>query len=113
VQWRTGVRSAFSAGADLFNKGSLATAHTELQGRGRLASTQAGLHGGYALLLGQGEIFLQMGAYVITPVEDDAPVFHRLGGRLRIGRHLMANIALKSHYAVADHWEFGFGYRWN
>lgn len=111
-QWAISPRSALAAGVDVFNKGAWAIAHEELKDRPRSAATQLGIHGGYALLLGRGELFVQMGAYVYTPVQDARPVFHRLGGRLRFGRHWLAGIALKSHFAVADHWEFGLGYRW-
>jgi len=113
VQWRLTRKSAVAVGVDVFNKGALRTDHPELADDGRAALTQAGLHAGYALLFGRGELFLQMGAYVYTPVPDQAAVFHRLGCRYRIGRHLLAHMALKSHYAVADHWEFGLGYRWS
>ncbi len=113
VQWRLTRKSALAAGIDVFNKGALCTDHPELDGKGRPAFTQAGVHGGYALLFGRGELFLQMGAYVYTPVPDEAAVFHRLGCRYRIARRLLAHLALKSHFAVADHWEFGFGYRWS
>ncbi len=113
VQWRLTRKSAVAVGVDVFNKGALRTDHPELASEGRLALTQAGLHAGYALLLGRGEVFVQMGAYVHTPVADQAAVFHRLGCRYRAGRHLLLHMALKSHYAVADHWEFGVGYRWS
>lgn len=112
-QWTVTPRSAFAAGMDLFNKGTLRELAPELAERPRTACTQLGVHGGYALLLGRGEVFLQMGAYVFSPAPDEAPVFHRLGGRLRMHKHWMGSIALKSHYAVADHWEFGIGYRWD
>lgn len=111
-QWRISPRSALSAGADLFNKGTLAVEHPELKARPRTACTQAGVHVGHALLLGRGELFIQMGAYVYTPVPLEKPLFHRLGGRMRFGHHWVGSIALKSHFAVADHWEFGLGYRW-
>lgn len=113
VQWRITRKSAVAAGVDVFNKGALRTDHPELEAKGRAALTQAGVHAGYALLFGRGELFMQMGAYVYTPVPEQAAVFHRLGCRYRIARHLLAHMALKSHYAVADHWEFGFGYRWS
>src|SRR5690606_33873113 len=99
-------------GLDLFNKGSLASVDPELADGDRWALTQLGVHGGYALVLGRGELFLQMGVYVHSPVPDEEPVFHRIGGRYHSGRRLVWHMALKSHYAVADHWEFGAGYRW-
>lgn len=112
-QWQLTSKSNVMVGMDVFNKGTLATVYPEMKERDRIAYTQFGLHGGYALGFGNGDLFLHVGAYVYTPVEDEAPVFHRLGCRYRTGRHLIWSIALKSHYAVADHWEFGLGYRWN
>ncbi|MEO8588774.1 MAG: acyloxyacyl hydrolase [Flavobacteriales bacterium] len=113
VQWRVGKKGTLGCGADVFNKGALATVHEELEGSDRAELTQVGVHGAGSLLFGRAELFMNVGAYVYTPVPDEAPLFQRLGFRYRSGRHLVWNISLKSHYAVADHWEFGVGYRWN
>lgn len=112
VQWAVTPKSSIAAGLDIFNKGSLVTNHPELKDQSRLQHTQAGLHGGWALGFGRGEIMVQMGAYVHSPFEDESPLFHRLGMRYRSGDHVVWHIALKSHWAVADHWEWGVGYRW-
>jgi hypothetical protein len=112
-QWKVSSRSGFSAGADVFNKGTLAVVYPELAGRGRAGLTQLGLHGGYSLYFGRGELFLQLGGYVHTPAADRQALYQRIGMRFSTGRHLLWNISLKSHSAVADHWEFGVGYRWN
>lgn len=111
-QWRMSGRSALAAGIDIFNKGSLATVHAQLRDRPRSASTQLGAHGGYALLLGGSQLYIQMGTYIYSPVTEEKRIFHRVGGRTRIGRHWTAGVALKSHFAVADHWEFGIGRTW-
>lgn len=113
VQWRVSTKSHVSAGADLFNKGSLVDQHPELMGNDRLSLTQAGVHAGYALGFGRGELFFHMGAYMYSPKPDDAPMYHRTGMRFRTGKHLIWNFSLKSHYASADHFEIGLGYRWN
>jgi hypothetical protein len=112
VQWRVSPKSSVAVGVDLFNKGSLVALRPELAGRSRPELTQLGLHGGYALGFGRAELMLQMGTYVHTPAPDESAVFHRLGMRYRVARHWIAHLALKSHFGVADHWEFGFGYRW-
>lgn len=112
ASWRAGRKGAWSAGMDLFNKGDLPTVHAELEGRPRIAYTQLGVHGGGALLFGRGELLLHFGAYLISPITDDAPVYQRLGARYRLGRRLLASVCLKTHFAAADHWEFGIGYRW-
>lgn len=112
VQWRLTKKSGVCAGVDLFNKGALGTLYPELKEESRMAYTQAGVHGGYALLFGRGELMLQMAYYVYTPKPEAEKFFHRLGCRYTVGKHLVAHVGLKSHYAVADHWEFGFGYTW-
>lgn len=113
ASWRVGRKGAWCVGADVFSKGDLDTVHEELAGASRARYTQAGVHGGGALLMGRGELLFHFGAYALTPVADDAPVYQRIGGRYRIGRRLLASICLKTHFATADHWEFGLGYRWN
>ena len=112
MEWRVSRKSAVAAGADIFNKGTLVTIDGSMAGKPRVEYTQFGVHGGYALLFGASQLFFQMGAYVYTPVPDEAPVYHRIGVRHRAGKHLLLNMSLKSHYAVADHWEFGLGYAW-
>ena len=113
VQWRLTRKSSVATGIDLFNKGTLATLHPELEVQSRLYYTQLGVHGGYALGLGRGEMMFQIGMYAYSPMPDESLFFHRVGLRYRFGKHLVAHVALKTHYAVADHWEFGLGYRWN
>ncbi|HRH38258.1 MAG TPA: hypothetical protein PK760_07930, partial [Flavobacteriales bacterium] len=113
ASWRKGHKGALSAGIDVFNKGDLVTVNPSLADASRASLTQMGVHGGGALLMGRAELLLQIGAYIITPVPDDAWSYQRIGGRYRIGDHLVAGIALKTHFASADHWEFGIGYRWN
>jgi hypothetical protein len=111
--WSISRRSVLSVGVDVLNKGTLAIMQPHLAERGRTALTQLGFHGGYALRFGRGELFMQLGAYVYTPAPDRQPMYQRIGMRYRSGRRLLWNISLKSHSAVADHWEFGVGYRWN
>lgn len=113
VQWRLSRKSSVAAGLDVFNKGSLVSLRPELADRSRAGLTQLGMHGGYALAFGRGEFMVQMGAYLYTPAPDEAGVYHRMGMRYRVGRRMIAHLALKSHFGVADHWEFGFGYRWH
>ncbi|MBP6643293.1 MAG: acyloxyacyl hydrolase [Flavobacteriales bacterium] len=113
VQWRVTRKSSFGCGFDVFNKGTLGTLYPELLEKPRTAYTQVAVHGGYALGFGRGELLFQMGAYAYSPKPETSIVFHRFGMRYRIGKHLLAHVSLKSHYATADHWEFGIGYRWN
>ncbi len=113
VQWRVSRKSALAAGADIFNKGTLMSNDESEEKRTRIEYTQFGLHGEYALVLGQNEIYFQMGAYIYSPIPDESKVFHRVGYRYKAGKHILLNFSLKSHYAVADHFEIGMGYKWN
>ncbi|MBK9149285.1 MAG: acyloxyacyl hydrolase [Flavobacteriales bacterium] len=113
ASWRVGGKGALGGGIDLFNKGDLATVLPGLEGKSRAALTQAGAHAGGSLLLGRGELLFQFGGYLYSPAPDDAPVYQRTGMRYRLGKRLLASVCLKTHFATADHWEFGIGYRWN
>ena len=111
--WLKNRKGTWSVGADIFSKGDLATEHEDLAAKSRAALTQFGAHAGGALRMGQGELLFHFGAYLYSPVADDSFLFQRIGGRYRLGRHLIASACLKTHFATADHWEFGIGYRWN
>jgi hypothetical protein len=112
VEWQVSRKSGVAAGIDVFNKGTLVNIDADMVDEPRIMYTQFGAHGGYALLLGASSLYVQVGAYLYTPVEDEGPVYHRIGLRHRAGKHLLLNMSLKSHYAVADHWEIGAGYTW-
>ena len=113
ASWRVGGKGALGGGIDLFNKGDLATVLPGLEGKSRAELTQAGAHASGSLLLGRGELLFQFGGYLYSPAPDDAPVYQRTGMRYRLGKRLLASVCLKTHFATADHWEFGIGYRWN
>lgn len=108
---RITAKSAVSGGLDLFNKGTVPVMDEQLADRPRLAYTQAGIHAGYAMLFGAMTLYMDVGTYLHTPVEERAPVFTRVGMRHRVGERLFANFTLKSHFFVADHFEVGLGYR--
>lgn len=108
---RATPKSAFGIGADLFNKGTVAVMDTALAGRGRASLSQFGVHAGYALLMGDMALYYELGTYLITPVEERAAVYTRVGLRQHLTPRLFANFTLKSHLFVADHFEVGIGYR--
>lgn len=111
VYQRVSPKSAFGFGLDLFNKGSVTVVDTSLAGLGRARLTQVGLHGGYALLFGDMTLYYEMGAYLVTPIQERAAVFTRVGLRQYVSPRLFINFTLKSHLFVADHFEIGLGYR--
>lgn len=103
---------AWGGGADVFNKGSLRDRDPELANVPLTDLTQAGLHIGVAYCIGGLALVLEPGCYVITPVEERSRLYQRIGMRQRIGKHVFANLTLKTHFGAADHFELGLGYRW-
>ena len=108
---RVTAKSAVGGGVDLFNKGTVPVMDEQLADRPRIAYTQLGVHAGHAMLFGAMTLYIDVGTYLHTPVEERAPVFTRVGMRHRVGERLFANFTLKSHFFVADHFELGIGYR--
>ncbi len=108
---RISAKSAIGLGVDLFNKGTVSLMDTALAGRGRAAFSQLGIHVGYSLLFGDMALYYELGAYLATPVQERAPMYTRVGLRQHFTPRLFANLSLKSHFFVADHFEIGLGYR--
>jgi hypothetical protein len=108
---RVSAKSAVGAGLDLFHKASLRIAAPELADSPSVELLQAGVHLGWNLLLGNMALQFETGTYLRTPVPERAVVYTRVGMRQRITPKLFANLSLKSHFFVADHFEIGLGYR--
>lgn len=111
-QKNVSFKSKLGWGMDLFYDGSIIA---ELEKTDVTATNfeilQPGLHGSYVLQMNRFSLLIQMGFYVYTKYTGDGSIYHRIGNRYQITDHLLLNLSLKSHFAVADHFEFGIGYR--
>ncbi len=90
--------------------------HVKMQGLGDTLSSDAqafriGIAPGYELVLGNFVLVGQFGVYARSPYTEDGMFYHRVGSRIQINDHLRINLLLKSHFAVADYFEWGLGYR--
>lgn len=90
--------------------------HVKMQGLGDTLSSDAqafriGIAPGYELVLGNFALVGQFGVYARSPYTEDGMFYHRVGSRIQINDHLRVNLLLKSHFAVADYFEWGLGYR--
>lgn len=56
-------------------------------------------------------LFITKGFYAYTNFTDDGLLYHRFGANYTFKKKWMLYLALKSHWAKADHFELGFGYR--
>lgn len=111
--WQFSRKSGLLFGMDLLSNGALRTAyHTEFGSYyPRKDFTQLGIMAGFELSMDELKISLQMGAYAISKYKGDGPMYHRLAIRYFFPNNLIAQIALKTHFAKADYLEAGIGYR--
>ena len=74
---------------------------------------QLGVKVCYAYNIGRISLPIEMGYYAISKPKEDGPIFHRIGIRHYCKNGLMFNFTMKSHWAVAAHFDYGIGYRFN
>lgn len=67
----------------------------------------------YAYNVGRVSFPIEMGYYAVSKPKEDGPIFHRIGIRYFCKNGLMVNFTMKSHWAVASHFDYGFGYRFS
>lgn len=79
----------------------------------RFSYSQLGVHFGHELKIGNLAMLVQLGTYLIDKYKEDGPVYNRLGVRYYFENHFVASLMLKTHFAKADYFEFGIGYRFN
>lgn len=108
-----GIKSGLLLTLDVFNDRSIA-AIIEYNNPGtRLNYFQTfrpGIAIGHDLWLGRMSFVFQAGVYPYTYYKGDGRIYSRIGLRYLFGKHLLANITLKTHFAKADNVEFGLGY---
>ncbi|MDX1653439.1 MAG: acyloxyacyl hydrolase [Brumimicrobium sp.] len=77
----------------------------------RSSNFQLGTYAAYVLPVSKMQLLVGMGAYLIDPADPGGPVYHRFGGRFKLGERLMGNLTIKAHWAKADYFEYGITYR--
>lgn len=65
----------------------------------------------YAYSIGRFSLPIEMGCYVYSKKNEDGPIYHRFAVRYTGKKGLMLQIGLKSHWAIAYHFDLGAGYR--
>lgn len=108
---RTSLKSSFQVGADFIYNGTLETVYTE-QGApstSHINRMQYGITGGYHLILDSWEIYLKQGVYVHSQFYPNGRLYHRFGVRSYISEEWFFAAGIKSHFFVADFFEFGLG----
>jgi hypothetical protein len=106
-------KSAFAAGVDFVYNPAIRDIKpyyhgTEVQSNTELI--QPGVHLGYLFNIDKLSFYLHKGLYAANMEKNMGRFYHRIGCRYRFNNRLVANFSLKSHYGIADHFEYGIGY---
>jgi hypothetical protein len=72
---------------------------------------RVGIKGNYAYNIGRVSLPFEVGYYVHSKFNSDGPIFSRFGIRYTSGKGFMAQFSMKSHFAVAYHFDICVGYR--
>lgn len=108
-----GIKSGLVLTLDVFNDRSLPAIMRTDDSNVKLnyfSTVRPGIAFGHDLWLGRLSFLFQAGVYPYTRYKDDGIIYSRLGLRYLFGKHILANITLKTHFAKADNIEFGIGY---
>ena len=110
AQKMIGAKSGFGLGTDIIYNSSLKSyvRNYEVTPEKIL---QLGIMGHYALKLDELEFQFGVGAYLKNDVNENGWVYSRIGLQYAWKNGLLANLSLKTHYAKADYFEIGIGYR--
>ncbi|GAB4143883.1 MAG: acyloxyacyl hydrolase [Bacteroidia bacterium] len=72
---------------------------------------QPGVKFCYELVMGRLSYPMEMGVYLYSRYKENGPVYNRWGLRYLATDHLLLNLSLKTHFAKAEYWEVGAGWR--
>lgn len=70
-----------------------------------------GLFGGHRFYMGKLNIATQIGYYIYYPVDYLKRVYTRIGLQYDISKHFFGSLLLKTHFAKAESFEFGIGFK--
>jgi len=72
---------------------------------------RSGIHFDHELMIENLSVLVQMGAYWLDQYKGDGSLYHRIGFKYSVSRHLFINLTLKTHWAKADYVETGLGWK--
>ncbi len=106
-------KSRVGVGLDLIYNSSVAhrMEQDSIAFSSKLSTAQAGVNVGYTLNIGNVDVLINQGAYLYSKYVKDGSLYHRIGIHYVQNDKMIYNIALKTHWFVADYIEFGIGYR--
>ena len=72
-------------------------------------AVQLGALFSYSLFFDRFSLKIQQGYYLVDKQRLNGSLYHRVGLRYSMGKHLYAQLTLKTHFAKADYGELGIG----
>ncbi len=104
--------NSFSGIVDFFYKSTLSERAKIDTGITRgISSFQLGLMGAYHRTINPIDIYIGMGIYLVDDAKFDGLFYHRLGMRYLLSDNLNLGFSIYSHFAKADHFQLGIGYK--
>lgn len=104
------ARKAIGVGADVHYDSSIKFKISPEGGNDKFTTgIRAGLNGSYEMIISDFSLLIQMGGYLYNNAKSDGTIYQRLGTRYQFTRNYFACVNLKTHWAKADFFEWGFG----
>ncbi len=105
-------KSALGTGFDLVYNTSLfdKLVYDSIFIQKKSAILQPGINLSYTLNINKLSLFINQGLYLNNVDVRSGIIYHRLGFKYKFNNRLIANITLKTHFGIADHFEYGIGY---
>ncbi len=109
---RVSYKSAFGLGLDGFYDSSLRPLIQQRTDARPSPSQvmQLGAVFSYSLFFDRFALKIQQGYYLVDSRRLNGSLYHRVGLRYDVGKHIYAQLSLKTHFAKADYGELGIGY---
>lgn len=108
---RLNYKSGVTLGLDIMYNEANRNFVSSRPGQTPWQTIQAGVYSSYDLHVSRFTFFLGMGVYFLNQYNFNGWFYHKIGGRIDITDNLFFTGAVKSHWAKADYFEVGLGYR--
>lgn len=110
---RVNYKSAFGLGIDAMYSSSIKALRERLENTTVSfgETMQLGMVFSYNMFFNEFQLKIQQGVYLLHPFGGDGSLYHRVALRYPIAKNLHAHLGLKTHFAKADHAEFGLVYQ--
>ena len=106
------IKSSFGAGVDLMYNGVYPARlkYDSIPISSNFENIQVGLKVLYQFNMHRLILPIEFGVYGFSAYKKNGLLYHRIGVRYLVTKHLTLNVSLKTHFAVAEYFECGLGW---